>query len=33
MTAEYCHSSLFPRHGAAICDFRFGAELGFLVII
>ena len=25
----YCHSSLLPRHGAAICDFRLGAELRY----
>ena len=29
---EYCHSSLLPWHGAAIRDFRFGAELWFLGI-
>ena len=27
---EYCHSVLLPCHGAAIGDFRFGAELCFL---
>ena len=26
---KYCHSSLFPWHGAPIRDFRFGAELWF----
>ena len=26
---EYCHSSLFAWHGAAIRDFRFGSELWF----
>ena len=30
---EYCHSPLLPWHGAAIRDFRFGAELWFLGII
>ena len=29
---KYCHSSLCPLHGAAICDFRSGAELWFLVL-
>ena len=24
---DYCHSYLLPRHGAAIRDFRCGAEL------
>ena len=27
---ECCLSSLFPRHGAAIRDFKFGAELWLL---
>ena len=30
---EYCHSSLLPRHGAAILGFRFGAELWFLGVL
>ena len=30
---EYCHRYLLPRHGAAIRDFRFGAELWFFEII
>ena len=29
---EYCQSSLFSWHGAAICDFIFGVEMGFLGI-
>ena len=30
---DYFHSSLLPRHDAAIRDFRFGAELWFLGIV
>ena len=30
---EHCHSSLCPRHGAAIREFRVGDELWFLGMI
>ena len=30
---KYWHSSLLPWHGAAVRDFRFGAELSFLDIL